>query len=425
MDSFRLKKLNWNSPAKILAALVLLAHGYSSPCLALSWEEVKSMARNSPRLKSAEADVSGAQSSLDAAKAVYYPKIYSTLESSRSVDTELRKSSNAHSAAISLQQNLFSFGKDSASVQSADFYLEAARKSKAAASVTFRSELAKAWASALYQDKLREISAKVVERRKANIQIVRLRYNSGRESKGSLLSTEYAGREASIDAREAQERSKLARVRLSALAGSEIPADAPLVGTLTETSSLSAETSAAKLPQVQAAAAKIEAAKAHQSELHKKHLPDLSLSASAKKSANPDLPLNAPVYTAALTLSVPLFDARLSADERSAAAKLAGAEAELAAITTTAGHELESARLGLELATERLESARLGFEAAKLQAEVSRQRYTLGLMSFQDWDSYESAFIKAENKMLEQERVFAEARATYLESAGVSLEEGP
>jgi outer membrane protein TolC len=423
MGSFKLRRQS--SPLLFAWTICLAVYGKAIQARPIYWSDIKATAKNAPRAKAAEAEVSAVESQYDSAAASNHPKVYSTLVASRSVDTSSEKSANTHSAQITLEQELFSFGRDTAAIKSAERALDAAKKNRTAASVAFRAEVAKAWNNALYFSRLIEISTKAAERRRSNIQIVALRYNSGRESKGSLLSTEFAGKEALIDAKEAQEKSKLARSNLALLIGAEFSNDDMLAGELSERKPNASPVDVVNLPQIQASIAKVAAAQSQLDASRKKHYPDLTFNASAKKTATPDLPLNDPVYSASITLTVPLYDAKTNADNRAAIAKLASSESELAIATATASQKLQDSKVSLDLASERLENAKLGFEAAKLQAEVSRQRYTLGLMSFQDWDSFESAFIRSETKLLEQEKNFADAQTAYLESLGVSMEDSP
>ena len=122
---------------------------------------------------------------------------------------------------------------------------------------------------------------------------------------------------------------------------------------------------------------------------------------------------------------MPLFDGQTSADVRGAAAKLSAATVSLAESRATAAQKFKATKSNVDFALQRLEVAKKGFEASKLQAEVSRQRYTLGLLSFQDWDAYESELIKSELDVLSGERDVADAVADFYEAAGLTLEEDP
>jgi outer membrane protein TolC len=97
----------------------------------------------------------------------------------------------------------------------------------------------------------------------------------------------------------------------------------------------------------------------------------------------------------------------------------------LAEASATQKQKALSTASAFSFARQKLEVARKIFEATKLQAEVSRQRYTLGMMSFQDWDSYESDLMRSEGEVLRAKYNLSDAHADYLEAIGIALEEGP
>jgi outer membrane protein TolC len=411
---------------KKLIAFILLGLGTASSAFALTWRELRSKAlEKAPVLETSKADIKTSDAAISSAQAQFLPNITSNLSAYRSLDSNEDVSFNKFDAGITLEQSLFSFGKSTAQ-------LEAARSGKSASlaklklsSVTLRSKLAKAWAKALYLQELAKISEKNVTRREANVQIVKLRYQGGRENKGSVLKTETATLQSKTDTQEAKANYELAKGDLSVLIGEDIASNETFTGEIVPEIKLDSGNTKNDHPEITALEAKQKQAEASLTESRRHYLPDLSLSASAKKSASPDLPLKDPQYSAGVTLKVPLFNPSTSAEIEAASAKKHAAIVALQEAKASHTQKLKTAASNLDFARQRLTVAIKSFEASKLQAEVSRQRYTLGLMSFQDWDSYEAELMRSESAVLTAKLDVANAYADYNEALGMSLEEGP
>ncbi len=411
---------------KNFISTILLAAVASSPAMALTWAELKSTALDhAPALEIAKSELSAADATIKSANAQFLPNISSSLSASQNIDTSTHKSANNYDASILVEQSLFSFGRSAAQLDAAKSGKSASLANLKLSSVTLRTKLARAWAKALYLQELGRISEKNIARREANAQIVKLRYQGGRENKGSVLKTETATLETKTDTFEAKDNFELSKGDLSVLIGKDIDPSETLAGEIVPDLQITVAKPSREHPEVTALHAKEKQAEAALKESRRKYLPDLALSASARRSATPNLPLNDPEYTAGLTLRIPMFTPSTSADIASAAAKRKSASVALKEAQSSHSQKMKSAESSLKFAQQRLEIANKSFDASKLQAEVSRQRYTLGLVSFQDWDSYESDLMKSEADVLRCKLEVANAHADYIEALGINLEEGP
>lgn len=409
-----------------IALLISVIALTGSSAAALTWDEVKSAALTSaPTLQSAKAQTESADAQVEQAKGAFLPKLKSSLSSTRTIDHDEGKTFSRHSVALELEQSIYTFGKDSAELEAAKANLSASEASQNGASVALRIKLAKAWSKSLYLQELIKITERNVSRREANYQIVQLRYAGGRENLGSVLKTESAKLRSKTDSLEAKANFELSKGDLAILIGKDIGPGEQLSGDLNANSPKITGLSGKKHPDLIASESKLHAAEESLKAARAKYLPDLTLSASARKSATPDFPLHEPIYAAGVTFSVPLFNPSTSAAVRTAASAQKSAAITLASLQATQLQKIKSTKSAFDFAKERLQVAAKSFEASKLQAEVSRQRYTLGLMSFQDWDSFESELIKSELDLLQAQRETAETLADYYEALGVTLEEEP
>jgi outer membrane protein TolC len=408
------------APSRLIALVASLL--LTTPSFALTWADVQAKALSTaPDLQSQRANIHSSDAAIDTAMASFYPTLSSTISATRNVETQVPRSANSYAAGLTLEQNLFSSGRDLAWLNAAKSAKDAALKETKAASVALRAKLAKAWTAAVYLQQLTSITAKNITRRESNARIVTLRYSNGRENKGSVLKTEAQTLEAKVSSLETVAKATLSKGTLSVLIGQLIPETEALVGPLAEgriapPNQKIVPVIAAKESQLQAAEDSLILAKTQ-------YLPSLSLSASAHKSATPNLPLNAPAYSAQLALNIPIFNAATSAGVRSAAAKTEVATIELAAVRSSQEQSIKLKFADVEFSKKRLDVARKNFAADELQAEIYRQRYTLGLASFQDWNTYESALIASEMDVLSSEKSVADALTEYHEEIGVTLEE--
>jgi outer membrane protein TolC len=399
----------------------------SSPgnLFALTWDEVKSAAlKNAPSLKTSQLNSSAADEDINATRTSFYPKLSGSATASRTIDQSANQSYNSYTTAISLEQSLYASGRDTAKLNAAIANKDATLSASQAESVATLQKLKKAWDNSIYFRELSKISSSTIERRKANYQIVNLRYLSGRENKGALLKTEASLRQAQVNLEEANSNFVLSRGELSLILGQDLLESEPILGTfLTDTKKPPQNVNATIHPLVRANEFKLKAAEEALQSAKSKYFPEISLTASAKKNAAPDLPLANPVYNAGLTLTIPLFDANTSSGVKSAIINKS-----IAVITldeTRASHKqsLKSKEAAYLIAKKNLDVSQFGYDASFLQAEVARQRYTLGLVTFQDWDSYENDLIAAELNVLKSQKSVADAFTDFCEALGLTLEE--
>jgi outer membrane protein TolC len=87
----------------------------------------------------------------------------------------------------------------------------------------------------------------------------------------------------------------------------------------------------------------------------------------------------------------------------------------------TAREDLHTAQSGLIDAISQVKVRETLFEAAKLQAEIARRQYSLGLVTFLDWDQTENALIDAERSLLASRRDAVLALATWERARGQRL----
>ncbi|PIR16456.1 MAG: hypothetical protein COV48_09715, partial [Elusimicrobia bacterium CG11_big_fil_rev_8_21_14_0_20_64_6] len=162
---------------------VLSVSARAGEVVPLTWEQsVAEAARANPTLASSRLSV-------DASRASYYSSFNGFLPSLSLLNSVSESNSSrmpSYSASASASLTLFSVGQ-AASIRSASASLNAAEASLRAASASLRSSLRQTYAALLFAQASLETARRIIEIRRHDSELVTLRYEAGRESKGNML----------------------------------------------------------------------------------------------------------------------------------------------------------------------------------------------------------------------------------------------
>lgn len=389
---------------------------------AVTWNDLRSSASaNILPLRNADQSVERAQAIKDEASGGYLPTLKATASAARTMDPQPTGSATSNRLGVTASQNLFSGFSDEKSIEKADALKNSAVAARASESVNQRMILRKLFNSGLYLQQSLELSKKIVDRRQQNVRIVNLRYSSGLENKSSYLKTQATQLEAEADRDQSLANLSNARVEAARRSGRPISETELFEGALPQAPSTVTPNS--NHPDLVRAQFDRDSAAAAVGETRAGWLPQLTADASAYRGGT-DLKLEPQNhYEIGLTLSVPIYTPTQSPRYREATVDLAKAEISLASTQLDLELKLRKARSTVEDAKRRVGVAVKNVEASQMQAEVYRKRYTLGLISFQDWDAAESDFIKADKEFLIAQQNLANAVADLDAAIGRKLED--
>lgn len=397
----------------------------SSPLFAVSWDELRSSAVNNILpLRAANQSVERADAATSEAKAGFLPTLKASANAARSIDPEPTGAINSNRVGVTASQNLFSGFSDQKSVEKAEASKTSAVAARNNESVNQRSVLRKIFNNGLYQQQLLELSKQIVARREQNVRIVNLRYSSGLENKSSFLRVQASQMQAEADRDLTAARYASAKIDAGRRSGRNLSENDRFDGDLAKDASSTQPQG--PHPTIMKAQADRDAASSNVAVTRAGWLPQLSADASAYRSGD-DFKLDSQNhYQVGLTLTVPLFTPTQSPQYREATSDLTKAEISLASAQLEYDLTLKNAKIVVDDAKRRVNIAQKTFEATEMQAEVYRKRYTLGLISFQDWDSAETDFINANREYLTTQQKLADAVADLDSAEGRKLEdEGP
>jgi len=340
----------------------------------------------------------------------------------RDIDTK------AYDAGLNASLSLFSGWSTIADVRRA---LASARNSRAqlrATEATLRAGLRRAFVDVLYGQVNVRVQESIANRRKSNAELVRLKYEAGREDKGSAMRAEADAAETALALARAKRALILAQQRLALELGRDEfapiavtgawrgapPPRAPDLGRLADAT-----------PAYAQAEANADSASADYLSKFSPFLPDAGVSANASRTGDlwkwpPDRATES--WGAGATVSYNFFygfrdvyglvAARAAAKE----SKIALAQARRDTMVS-----LQEAYFGYIDAHENVAVQEQYLMAARTRAEIGRAQYANGLLGFVQWDLIEGELVSVERSFIAARRDALNAEANWLKSIGTEL----
>jgi outer membrane protein TolC len=297
------------------------------------------------------------------------------------------------------------------------------RQTKAKISYDFKS----AYAGLLYAQENVILSQKILERRKENLNIVELRFNSGRENKGSLLLAEAYYQQAVYDSIQAGLQMDVAQNALAQVLGISVmdekisvAKDVPAIE-LADDKSIDFKKLAVQTLDYRRAIAQAEAARFTHQQTKATYYPSLDLTGTLGKTDSQFPPEN-DRWSIGLNLTFPLYSGgRDYANEQSAQYRRIAAEINQSAVSNQALVRVKQAYSQFRLAIERVKVDEKFKNAARMRSEIAKKKYNNGLMTFENWDIVENDLIQREKSALSSLRDRIVGQANWEQVQGLGL----
>lgn len=395
----------------------------------LTWQAcVQEASAQNADLRSARASLEASQYQARGAYSGYLPQVSASAGYTESHDGASTGTTTGtttpYSASISVTQNLFAGFQDQAKVSQGAANYEVAEASLAAVMARVNHDLRSAFAGLGYAQNNLILTESIMRRLQENLRLVELRYEGGRENKGSYLLTKASLGQARFEHLQAKQalatsQEQLARVlgRASsddlAVSGA-VPADAPEARP--EFVRLVEQTPDHRqaVAQEKSAAAGIQLARAPL-------YPSLNLTGTTSRDGEQWYPEDQR-RTVGLTLTVPIFSGGKDYyGAKSAASTHAAAATNIDVVDRQVLVKLKQAHAAFVESVEKLNVDRDFLEAAGTRAEIARAKYQNGLISFEDWDRIESDLILRQKSLLQSQRERANAEAVWELTLGKGL----
>lgn len=403
---------------KTLLLLVLLLIAFSGRALALTWGEAVAMAeQKSHDLISAKKDLESSEWSYRKAISTFLPQLSASAGMTNTQSSTTGAWSDSYSYGLSATQYLFKGTEGIYGIQSAQVNVDHEKASLQATRASVLYDLRFAFLGLLYAQENVALLEKILKQREQNTRLIQLRYESGKEDKGNLMTTQADEAQAKYDLSAAGRDLKLARLRLSQLLQSDVarveepgepeaPAE-PVFDRLMETT-----------PSYLMAKKQLEMAELSQKASISGFLPSLSLSGSYRKSGS-DWPPDEDSKSWSLNLSYSFFPGGSNIAERAiAGADLDRAREEFGQSIKDLRYGLEEDYQGFQDALAALELSRISLAAAEERARIINVKYLNGLTGYDEWYRIENAYIQAQKQLLSLKRSALLAEAAWHKSYG-------
>ncbi|AFY00381.1 TolC family protein [Bdellovibrio bacteriovorus] len=379
--------------------------------------------KNNAELVAAEQSMDSAKYNLNASYSNYLPQITANAGYQKSETNQVE--SEGYTATLNATQNVFNGFGDMAKVSENEGKVKVAEASLRTVKAKISYDLKSAFANVIYAQESLKLTRSIQKRRADNLNMVELRFQSGRENKGSVLLSKAYLKQAQLDVLKAENFFNTSRSSLIRVTGLAPDAEFEVQGKAPESTPSSVTPAFTKLaeqtPERLQAQGQIQSAEAGLSSARSEFLPSLDLSGSVGNTGDSWYP-EQDRWSVGATLSWSLF----SGGKDYFTNKSAFAQ-KLVAENTWKNSQLEiivKLRQTFAEFTEAVEQVKVSdafVEAGSVRAEIGRSKYNNGLTTFDDWDKIENDLIsyQKDQTLKRRDRVVAEANWEKTQGVGV------
>jgi len=392
----------------------------------LSWPEcVKEAAKNNPDLISAQEGVNETQANKVITASALFPQIESSLSASYGKATAVDEASS-YSYGVSAGQIIFDGFKTLNSVKSAGESIKAAQQSYRFASSQVRLSLRTAFINLLKAQEFIHVAEDIVKIRKDNFDLIELRYQSGLEHEGALLTAEANVAQANLEFSQAKRNEELAQRELAKEMGREEFAPISVKGEFTVNDAARAKPDFNAIvknnPSLLVATAKKNAASFDVKSAYADFSPQISASATVDKSGPRWSPRNNE-WSTGVGVSMPIFEGGLrTAQVSKAQALYRQAQANEKSAKVNAVLNLAQTWSQLQDAVEAVDVQRKVLDAALKRAEIAEAQYSIGFIAFDSWTIIEDNLVAAKKSFLDTQSKMLIVEAGWIQAKGETVE---
>lgn len=391
----------------------------------LSWEDcLKHAKSNNPDLKTSELDIANSQSLLEVSKSGFWPQLTGNLSYANESRTSSLLSSDfstTSGASLVLSQNLFSGFLDVYKYSKASLNKKLAEINQVVTKAQIIYDLKNSFYTLAYSKNYLKLAKDIKARRETNQKMVQLRFEGGRENKGSLLLAKASTSQSALDILQGEHSLQEALQKLSQMVGVALSTDIQLQ-IPQNSKSLEAEPAFEKIVEdapeflqikikEQMSASEVKIAQAN-------YYPTINANYTiGKNGAN--WPPESDKWSAGITLNIPIFSGgRDYYNEKAAYASWLSASFNKESMKDKVLVKIKKAYHDTVEAYEKYKVDKEFLDAALVRAEIARSKYNNGLIAFEDWDMVESDLIQRQKTFLESEKNKVMFYATYLQLLG-------
>jgi len=397
------------------------------------WREcVAEAAKNHPDLIAAQAETRQSEAAKKITASQLLPQVDASLSASRSKtvagdgENSSGGESNSYSYGVSGTQLIFDGTKTLQEVKAASEDINASRQNFKYISVTVRYELRSAFISLLKAQERLKITREIYDIRRSNLELITLRYESGLEHKGALLTAEADLADAQYQISQANREMEVAQRKLNKEMGRRQFISLEVKGVFTVSDEAKEKPDFESLSQNNPSLLKIIAQK-NSAEFSLKSAyadfsPSLSGSAGAGKSGSRWEP-KGDQWNIGLALTMPIFEGGLRV------AQVSKAQAYLSQLKENERSTRDSIVLVLEEGWAALQDALENVRVQKKQliateerSKIAQAEYAVGFITFDNWTIIEDNLVQQKSTYLNAQAALLLAEAYWIQAKGETLE---
>jgi outer membrane protein TolC len=395
----------------------------------LTWQDcIREAAKNHPDLIASQESIKQSEASKKITASTLFPQVSASVDASTArTDTgSSAATADTYSYGVSGTQLLFDGAKTVNNVKAASEDIKAARQGFRFTSATVRFRLRTAFINLLKAQELLHITQEIYSIRRANLELITLRYESGLEHKGALLTAEADLAQAQYEISQAKREVEVAQRQLIKEMGRmqltpvRVNADFTVKEIAKENPDF--EVLAKNNPSLKQLIAQKNAAEFGLRSTYANFSPTLSGKAGANKSSSHWLPQN-DQWNLGLVLSMPIMEGGLRfAQVSQAKSVLNQLQANERSARDGVILTLEQTWVALEDAVDNVEVQRKSLAATEERSKIAQAQYSIGFIAFDNWTIIEDNLVKAKRDFLDTQANALLAEASWVQAKGETLE---
>ncbi|MFH0856035.1 MAG: TolC family protein [Candidatus Omnitrophota bacterium] len=396
----------------------------------LSWQDcIKESAQNHPDLIAAVEEVKQSEAAKKITSSALYPQIDASLSASTArtaSGSAPASTADSYSYGVTGTQLIFDGTKTIQEVKSASENIKAFQQNYKYTSTQVRLNLRTAFINLLTAQELVHVTEEIIRIRKSNLELITLRYESGLEHRGALLTAEANLAQADFQLAQAKRDIQLAQRQLTKEMGRKtfvpmaVKADFKVLDTAKVEPDI--ESLANSNPSLLQIVAQKNAAEFSLKSAYANFSPTLSGSAGANKSGSHWAP-RGDNWSLGLSLSMPIFEGGLRLAQVSQAQGLLNQLKENARSSRDAiVVALEKTWVNLQDAIEAVGVQYKTLIATEERSRIAEAEYATGFISYDNWTIIEDNLVQAKTSYLNAQADALLAEAKWIQAKGETLE---
>lgn len=394
----------------------------------LTWENcLTESKKNHPDLISAEESYNQKKSDTSVTASGLWPQAAGSFAVSRTQKTGSSKSTtDAYSYGVSATQLIFDGFKKLNDINSAAKKAEAAQGAYRFTSSQVRLNLRLAFVNLLKAQQLISVTEEIIKIRKANYDLISLRYESGLEHKGALLTSEANLAQADFEYAQAKRNIEVYQRQLTREMGRAEFKPFFVTGEFMVSDPVKQKPNFLELslknPNLDKAAATRKVAEYDVKSSYADFVPEISGTGGAEKNGARWAP-RTNEWNLGLSVTLPIFEGGLRLAQISKAkAALRQALADERSLRDSIVVSLHKTWAALEDALDIADVQKKKLLAAEERARIAEAQYSTGFITFDNWIIIQNDLVNAKTSYLGAEANMLIAEANWIQAKGDTLE---